>query len=165
MIRLLNSSDVDAFIVIRKEGLRKFPYSFGASPERIMKREQTQNDLAAKNDENFIFGFFEEDKLIGIVGFIRYTKAKIQHKGVIWGMYVATEHQGKGIGKKLMEATIEKARKIKGLQQINLSVTHLSKSAYSLYKKLKFVEYGIEKNALYWDSVAMDEIYMVLRVN
>ena len=165
MIRALNTNDVDTYIAIRKEGLKKYPYSFGASPNRVIERDQTKNDLAAKNDENFILGFFEKDELVGIVGFMRYTKPKIQHKGFIWGMYVKTEQQGKGIGKQLMEAVIEKSQQIKGLQQINLSVTNLSENAFFLYKKLNFIEYGREKSALYWSDIAIDEIYMVLSIN
>ncbi len=164
MIRPLTTNDVDEFIRVRKAALVNHPFSFGASPHRIIDKKQTAIDLANKNEENFILGYFDEAQLIGMVGFMRYNEKRI-HKGIIWGMYVDKNYQGKGIGQKLMEMTIAKVKQIKGLTKINLSVTHLSKAAFHLYQKLGFTVYGREIAASYWNGIAMDEIFMDLMLD
>ncbi len=63
-----------------------------------------------------------------------------------------------GIGRQLVEAVIEHARR--HVELLQLTVVSTNEPARRLYARLGFVEYGIEKNALkhdgrYWDEVLM----------
>lgn len=49
-------------------------------------------------DDKFILGAFHEDVIVGMIGFVREHKKKLNHKGTIWGTYVAREFRGQGIG-------------------------------------------------------------------
>ncbi len=160
MIRPLNDKDLDAFLSIRMDSLRLNPEAFGASFSEKPDRNKTRQDLKAKNEENFILGYFEEEALVGIVGFIRYARQKTRHKGFIWGMFVYPEQRGKGIGKALMQACMEKARRIVGLEKVNLSVIAVQQRALQLYRDLGFVEYGLEKGASKVIGRNYDEVFM-----
>lgn len=160
MIRPLDVTDVDSFIQIRSDSLRLDPKSFGASPTVQIDRNKTIQDFKAKNDENFILGYFEDDNLVGTLGFIRNQNEKTRHKGFIWGVYVYKEYRGKGIGGDLMRECIERVKLLPNFQKLILGVSHISDSALALYYKQGFEEYGREKNAMIWDGKFIDEILM-----
>lgn len=160
MIRTLTPNDIDAFIEVRMLGLKTHPEAFGAAYEEGIDREKTLRNLYAKNDEDFILGYFSGDILVGIVGFVRYTRLKQRHKGWIWGMYVRPEYHGRGIGKALMETCIEGASTLEGLQKIILSVTHTMIPAKKLYESVGFQAYGVEKDSMRVGGMAYDEILM-----
>lgn len=160
MIRHLNEHDIDLFIKIRKDSLRLDPMSFGASPNSEIDRTKTIADLKAKNEENFILGYFDKDDLVGVLGFIRYRNEKTRHKGFIWGVFVYDKYRGRRIGSQLMETCIDQASKLPGIQKILLGVSHISDAAISLYERMGFNTYGREKNAMIWDGAYIDEVLM-----
>ena len=160
MIRPLNENDLDEFIRIRLEGLQKDPAAFGAAYEDGVDRNKTYHNLKQKNEEDFILGYFDQDILLGIIGFFKNNRLKKKHKAMIWGMYVSKNARGKGIGRQLMEKCIQKAQQLKGLQKINLSVIHTQSNAIYLYQKLGFETYGKETASLLVDGQSYDEIFM-----
>lgn len=162
MIRSLNIDDLDAFIQIRQDSLRLDPKSFGADSDKPLDQEVTASRLKAKNDEDFILAHFEEGKILGLMGFRRYQRNKICHKGMVWGVFVYPEHRGKGIANQLMIKLIEKAKTIEGLKKISLSAIHTSVASRSLYLKHGFKEWGVEKNAAQYKGEVLDEIFMDL---
>ena len=163
MIRRLNERDLDLFIKIRSDSLQMEPQSFGADPFAKIDRDQTYRDLKAKNDENFILGYFVEGQLVGTVGFIRYKNSKRKHTGFVWGVFVYKEQRSKNIGKLLMKSCIEQALQLDGLEKIVLGVSHISDRAIDLYQKMGFEIYGIEKQAMIWKGEYIDEILMEKR--
>lgn len=166
MIRPLNESDVEAFIKIRSDSLLFSPRSFGADPIPgiEMDAKTTREDLKAKNESNFILGYFEEGKLMGMLGFIRHQRVKTKHRAFIWGVFVYPDHRGKGIGKALLEECLNRANQLEGLEKVSLSVTHVSAVAIGLYEHLGFQPYAREKDALMWKGEPLDEIFMEKRL-
>ena len=162
MIKNLNKNDLDEFIRLRMAGLKSDPEAFGAAFEEGIDREKTLRDLKAKNEENFILGYFEQDELLGMVGFVRKWRIKARHIGFIWGMYVAENARGKGIGKKLMEACISQAESLPGLEKITLEVTETQMAAKKLYEDMGFVIYGIEKNSMHVNGKSIVSFHMNL---
>ena len=98
--------------------------------------------------DNFVLGAFSDARLIGIVGVSVEPRPKTQHKANVFGMYVAPEYAGRGVGQKLLTACIERAREIPGLEQLQLTVTDSNARAKSLYEKAGFRVFGLEQNAL-----------------
>lgn len=78
----------------------------------------------------------------------------------ITNVQVKEAFRGRGIGRKLMEAALEKARSVGG-KEFTLEVRASNKAAISLYESLGFVEEGKRKN-FYSDPVE-DAIIMWLR--
>ena len=102
--------------------------------------------------------------LLGTAGFVRETQPKSRHKGRIWGVYLRAEMRGKGIGRSMMKALLERAGKIDGLEQIVLSATTTQTAAIALYRSLGFTSFGCETKALKIGGRYIDEDYMVLRL-
>ncbi|WP_246020298.1 GNAT family N-acetyltransferase [Lysinibacillus telephonicus] len=100
--------------------------------------------------------------LVGVVTFIRESLLKSQHKGNIYGMYVAPETRGQGVGKALMFEVIQRAKETEGLEQLILQVVSTNDSAKMLYKSLGFETYGVEPRAIKDRELYFDEDLMVL---
>ncbi|MGB1318510.1 MAG: GNAT family N-acetyltransferase, partial [Flavobacteriales bacterium] len=95
-------------------------------------------------------------------GFYRHEPIKTFHKGTVWSVFVKPEHQGKGLGRKLMERTLEEAWKMDGLETILIGVSSNNPPAISLYRNLGFTDYGREPNCLKHNGEYVDEILMVM---
>lgn len=162
-IKPVRSEDADNYWTLRLEALQKYPNAFGASYEEsvlISKEEKTKR--IGQDSSNYILGAFTADGLIiGSVGFYREQSLKLKHKALIWGVYVSEQYRGQGIAKRLMVEVIQKAEQLEGLKQINLCVEGTNVAAIELYRKLGFVTYGVEKNALVYAGQSYDEEMMV----
>lgn len=116
-----------------------------------------------KRNEFWTYGYFVQNELVGIVTLLREQGPKLHHRSSIVAMYVTEKVRKRGIGKELMQAAIEQAKKIDGIEQIYLSVVTTNISAIALYQALDFEIYGTEKRALKTvDGTYWDEYHMVL---
>ena len=143
-IRLLNERDAQTLWNFRMLALQSDPWSFVESPEELQKipvAEYATRLSANKTDhaDNFVYGAFEQEKLLGMVGFYQEQPLKRRHKGWIWGVFVAPEARGQGLSKKLMRAAIERASTIRGLEIILLTVSVGQSVPRRLYESLGFV--------------------------
>ena len=81
-----------------------------------------------------------------VVGFISFTPRKtILHQGssgLIDELVVAKEYLGKGVGKQLVLATIEKCKQL-GCCEVEVSTEKANTKAREFYKKCGFEERGI----------------------
>jgi ribosomal protein S18 acetylase RimI-like enzyme len=112
------------------------------------------------SDDKFIVGAFSYNTVIGMVGFVRELTKKLNHKGNIWGTYVAQEFRRQGIGRKLMKETMIRAKKLEGLSQINLGVITFNEPAKRMYESLGFKSYGIEVKSMKYNGKYFDEELM-----
>lgn len=84
---------------------------------------------------------FVDGKVVGTAGIEAVgTKYKVKHRAEC-GVSILQEYWGLGIGRALMEACIECAKKA-GYVQLELNVVAENTRAVLLYKKLGFVEFG-----------------------
>jgi ribosomal protein S18 acetylase RimI-like enzyme len=161
-IRKLNPQDADAYFQIRLEGLYKNPEAFGSSYEEEKKQTSEKYKERFQASNSFTFGAFDESKLIGVITLLTESIMKMRHRATIVAMYVTPGMRGKGIAKKLMNEAINKARSLKGIEQIHLTVVSSNSSAIRLYSSLGFEAYGTEKRALKIGEDYFDEDFMVL---
>jgi RimJ/RimL family protein N-acetyltransferase len=151
-IRQLTDTDALAYHELRLRGLREHPEAFTSSFEEESAKPVgwAQKRLAHSPEapHNFVLGAFEDGRLVGILGVSVEPRAKIQHKGTVFGMYVAPEYGGGGVGQELLTTCIERARGIPGLEQLQLTVTDGNVRAKSLYEKAGFRTFGLEQNAI-----------------
>ncbi|MFJ7669213.1 GNAT family N-acetyltransferase [Lysinibacillus sp. NPDC097195] len=165
-IRILQPSDAQLYQEVRLSALKNDPQAFGSTYEREVNflLETVATRLEPTNDK-FVLGAFHDDgSLVGIVTFMRDNSLKTSHKGSIFGMYVAPEGRGQGLGKLLMKELIKRAKNCEGLEQIKLTVVSNNSSAKQLYKSLGFELYGVERNALKFNGQYCDEDLMVLHI-
>ncbi len=168
-IRQLNEDDAHDFQELRLRGLREHPESFGSTHEResayTMEFVAGRLLRAAESPDNFTLGAYLKGKLIGVVGFIRFPRDIMGHRGEIWGMYVVSEEQGKGVGRSLMTDALDRARALPGLEQIELEVASSSIGARRLYESLGFESVGVSPRARVINGKYVDEERMVLFLN
>jgi len=148
MIRVITEADVDAFRALRLRALAEEPEAFGASAEEFAATSLP--DVAKRlqrTDDAFVLGAFLPD-LVGMVGLVREHGQKRAHKAFIWGMYVAPEARGQGIGRSLMTEALARAARLPGLEQLHLDVVSTNAAAIALYCSLGFTSYGTEPHAL-----------------
>lgn len=168
-IRILKNDDAEEFWRLRLQGLKEQPSAFGAAFEEEISIPMEKlidrfiKDTISPPEDNFVLGAYdEENHLVGVVGFRRERRIKLRHKASVWGMYVAPKHRKAGVGKALMNELLKMARKLNGVEQINLGVVSSNLSAKNLYISLGFKPYGVEKNALKVGEQTFDEDLMVV---
>lgn len=153
MIRALSEEDAAQFAQVRRESLLSSPLSFGASPA---------TDVARVTDG--VFGAFEEEQLVGIVGLFRDRHESSQHKVHLWGMYVQPAFRGRGLGAELVQAALRHARTLPGVSWVLLAVTSAAPAARRIYERAGFEVWGVEPDALRHDDESVDEYHMALRL-
>ena len=150
--------DAAIWRAIRLEALRKAPDAFGQTLEHGEKQplEEYQRAVAGPFPP---FAAFDGATAIGTAGFYVLDGPKMSHRGELWGMYVAQSHRGQGIGRMLTASIIEHAQG--RVEQIHLQVVTTNTAAYTLYRSMGFVAYGIEPRALRYEGRDYDAAMMV----
>ena len=168
-IRELRKPDAPIYRLLRLRALKEHPTAFSSSYE-----QQKDWPLAAfaerlpetpSSTDSFLLGCFVEGNLVGSIGFFRLDEPKSRHLGTIVGMHVAAEHQGRGYGRALVEAALERASRTPGLSMIHLTVTTTNIPAISLYTSLGFQIYGTAPRAMFVDGQYFDEHLMALKLD
>lgn len=163
-IRILTESDFESFWNMRLRALKEEPTSYGSSYEEAIAAPQSEAlKRLEESEHSFIVGAFNPH-LVGIVGFFRERSIKKNHKGIIWGVYVAPEARGSGVARSLMEAAIARAKTIPNVERLQLSVMSQNQSARRLYASLGFEHYGTEINALKVNDRFHPEDLMALKL-
>jgi ribosomal protein S18 acetylase RimI-like enzyme len=165
-IRRLTEADAGAYRRVRLRALREHPDIFGRAYEEAQGAAEMAEELRTEHDgtRSFVLGAFDRD-LVGIVAVSRERGMKREHKALLWGMYVAPDARGRGVGRALVEAAIERARAWPGLVQVMLEVAAHNDGARRLYASLGFEVFGREPRALRLPDRDVDEDHMVLHLD
>ncbi|HVN17699.1 MAG TPA: GNAT family N-acetyltransferase [Dongiaceae bacterium] len=165
-VRFLNADDAGEWSRVRREALERDPEAFSSSIEehQALPIEEVKRRLTANRD-SFVVGAFEDGRLVGMAGFHRESGPKTRHKGRVWGVYVTASERGHGVGRRVMEALLERAAEIEGVQQVLLSVTSTQQAALALYQSLGFEVFGTEPRALNVGGHLIDEHYLTLQLD
>jgi RimJ/RimL family protein N-acetyltransferase len=165
LLRLLAPEDAAAFQSLRLRGLQECPEAFASSyeEEASMLPAEIERRLEPKTNAAIV-GAFRDGELVGLTGVQRESMAKLAHKAFIWGVYVAPHARGHGVGSRVVSQALNYASETLGVRQVNLGVNTRNTAAVALYKKLGFVQYGLERGFLLVAGVLHDEYQMVWHV-
>lgn len=166
MVRLLDKNDLKNYYDLRLEMLKLVPTAFGMSYEEEKEKGSTfmESILTSTSNKNVIYGAFTENKLVGSIGIFAEPRLKSKHKAMIWGMYVKDSERGKGLGKQLVNAALDHAKKYLNVKSVYLSVEASNRPAKSLYLSCGFKEWGLEPRAICVDETFYDECHMYLHL-
>lgn len=102
---------------------------------------------------------FNDNKLIGATEIHMMDKTE-KHIG-IFGISVAKDFRGEGLGKLLMELILKEAKeKLPDIKIVTLGVYSTNDIARSLYKKMGFIEYGMLPEGIARSGKFEDEFLM-----
>ncbi|WP_227267977.1 GNAT family N-acetyltransferase [Roseobacter weihaiensis] len=160
-IRRLVPSEGAAYRQIRLEALKTAPDAFGSSYEAEAARDLSHFEERVAS--GCVFGAFDRGRIIGMVGFYQQSGAKQNHKGVLWGMYVAPGYRKSGAGRRLVRAVVSHATDLVDL--VTLSVMTENQPAIALYSEMGFRTYGTEPRALKSATGYLDEALMIRDLN
>jgi ribosomal protein S18 acetylase RimI-like enzyme len=164
-IRPLAPPDLDAYRALRLRGLAEHPEAFTSSAAEEADRpagalaRRLAADPARPHDA--VFGAFDGAALVGLCGVDVDMREKVRHKGHVFGMYVPSEHAGRGIGGALVGRVIAHARAA-GLAQLVLTVTAGNDAARRVYERAGFGVCGRELQAVRVGGRAHDKLTMIL---
>ncbi|WP_235885684.1 GNAT family N-acetyltransferase [Paenibacillus cymbidii] len=163
-IRVLNENDVEAYRQLRLRALQLNPEAFGSTYEReaTFSLEFVADRVLAAEGKFTLGAFDRQGALVGIVTFVRESGVKTAHKGNVYGMFVAPEARSRGVGKAMLLALIERAKRLDGVEQLHLAVVSANDRAHRLYEALGFRSYGVEVRALKYEGNYSDETLMAL---
>ena len=157
----LSARDVDAFIDLRKEGLAGDADGF-----RYTVADDAQLGIGtwrSRLDRDFVVAAEQAGRWLGIGGFTHLIGDKLDHKGLIWGMYARPESRGRGVADTIMGALISHARA--RVRLLQLTVMADNGRALSFYKRHGFSVYAIEPQAVRQGAEFRDEALMWLALN
>jgi RimJ/RimL family protein N-acetyltransferase len=165
-IRLLTGTDAEQFWPFRLLALESEPRAFASSPEdhRAISMEQTAERLRPVPDGSFVVGALDNETLVGTAGFYRDARPKTRHKGMIWGVYVAGSHRGRGIGRDTLSMLLDRVRTYTDMRQIQLAVGVTQTAAERMYRSLGFETFGLERDAINTGEEFVDEYWMALKL-
>ena len=162
-IRRLNEDDAAGYRELRLRALREHPEAFRSGYEEEALKSADWAAQRLSGTDGFFFGAFDDDgALIGAVGLELESRQKLRHQGKVIGMYVKRERAGRGVGRALLEACIDSARRIDGLESLVLTVTSGNEYALRLYRSAGFAECGRQPRALKIDGRYYDKTVMFL---
>ena len=132
--------------VILKDGVELLVRNAVASDARAlretMQRTHAETDYLLSYPDNEVeLVAVVDGKIVGSAGITAVgSRRKVAHRAR-FGISVLQEHWGMGIGRVLMEASIDCARQA-GYTQLELEVVADNERAVSLYRRAGFEEYG-----------------------
>ena len=164
VIRFLTVDDMQAWRQLRLEALERDPEAFSSSVEEHhgLSAEDVEQRISDDPAGRFVIGAFVDGRLAGMAGFYREQGPKTRHKGHIWGVYITRSARGRGLGRGMMKALLERATKLSGIEQVQLAVTSTQSAAIGLYRALGFVPFARELKALKLGERYIDEEFLVL---
>ena len=130
---------------------------FVEAPAPDVIREFVRSNIAQDLPQ---FVAVEGDTVVGWCDILPESLQGFTHCGRL-GMGVHKDFRGKGIGERLVAATLDKAHE-KKLERVELEVYASNQPAIELYKKVGFVVEGVKKKGRKLDGVYDDVVCMAL---
>jgi ribosomal protein S18 acetylase RimI-like enzyme len=156
-IRRLTAEDAAAFHRLRLEGFERHPLQFRVAIED--EAGLTLDAVATRLTREYVVGGFVGSELVGIGGLSQLTGAKLNHKALLWGMYVRQDARGAGMGDAIVAALLDRAV-AEGFRTVVLTVAADNNRARRLYERWGFETYGIEPGSVREGDGYFDEALM-----
>lgn len=121
--------------------------------------DQQRRHLEDLSRRGLMMGAFVDGLLVGHLDLIRRTPVRRSHV-VEFTMAILQSHHRQGLGRKMVEATLEWAKERGNIHKVALNVRSHNEGAQALYRNLGFVEEGRRVNEYRVDGQYVDEILM-----
>lgn len=137
----LAPADAERFLAIRADALAQNPESFryGPGDDAALGLAAWRERLAR---DHVVAAVADDGSWLGVGGFTRLPGVKLQHKGLIWGMYVTPAARGTGAADAILAALVDHARG--RVRQLQLTVMADNSRARAFYERYGFTLYAVE---------------------
>ena len=161
--RRLKRGDENSYRRLHLESLKTFPDFFGTRYEEQSKVEKLQFEAAieTESEDNFMFGAFAGEQLVGIAGFRRGDRPKTRHRGELVQVFVNPGFHGQKIGESLIREVLAASFALPGVEILELSAV-ATNPVQKLYEKLGFESYVVRQNYFKIDGKSWDQRFMEL---
>ena len=149
---------------IRLEALQSEPAAYSSSYEETLARSDEQWRQRLANDQSVHLLARAQSRPIGMVGGYPGSDEGDDSVAVVFGMYVAREHRGRGIGRLLLTSLIDRLSSFPQITTIRLGVTETQDPARRLYESMGFQVVGKTEEGIVVNDRQYDELIMELRV-
>jgi ribosomal protein S18 acetylase RimI-like enzyme len=149
---------------IRLEALRSEPAAFSSSYGETLAWSDEDWRRRLTNDHRLHLVARVQNCPIGIVGGYLGSDEGDDSVAVVFGMYVAREHRGRGIGRLLLTSLIDRLAAFPQITTIRLGVTETQDPARRLYESVGFQVIGKTEEGIVVNERRYDELVMELRV-
>jgi RimJ/RimL family protein N-acetyltransferase len=147
--------------MLRLSGLAESPTAFISTvEEESLLPLSVIEERLSETVGSAVYGAWQCSELCGIAGIRREPKLRLQHKSLLWGVYVARTARGQGVARELIKMCLAFAKET-GVRQVNLGVNAKNAPARHLYETLGFRSFGVERNFMCVDGEWQDEVHMV----
>ncbi|AWB45754.1 GNAT family N-acetyltransferase [Paenibacillus sp. CAA11] len=127
----------------------------------VFGQEATRSYLEAKRqDASEVLLWIVDKRTDEPVGDIQLMDVDHSNRSAGIRIAITTEHQGQGYGSEAMDILLDYAFGVLNLHRIELNVFDYNERARHVYKKLGFVEEGIQREALYYNHQYYDSVIM-----
>ena len=143
MLKIRNASieDLDEITNIYNEAILKTVATFDTDEKNINEQKLWFQEHGSKNP---IIVAEEDGNILGWAALSKYSTRCAYSDTAEISLYVKDEHQGRGIGKKLMENIIQEGKKA-DLHVVIARITEGNKKSVHLHKLFGFKHIGIMK--------------------
>jgi len=143
MLKIRNASieDLDEITNIYNEAIQKTVATFDTKEKSIDEQKIWFQDHGSKNP---MIVAEEDGNILGWAALSKYSTRCAYSDTAEISLYVREKHQGRGIGKKLMEKIIQKGEKA-GLHVVLARITEGNEKSIYLHKSVGFEHVGIMK--------------------
>jgi RimJ/RimL family protein N-acetyltransferase len=162
-VRVLTSTDAEAYRMVRLQALHEDPPAFGSIPKDEPSLSETTERLVASDDRCF-FGAFQSEQLVSIIRLSRYEALNEKHRAYLGGLYVLPPFRRNGCGRALVEQALIRSASITGIRRINLTVVTQQEAALCLYQSFGFQIYGTEQETFSRAGHFYDEHLLTLNL-
>ena len=149
---------------IRLEALRSEPAAYSSSYEETLARSDEHWRQRLANDDSVHLLAKAQNRPVGMVGGYLGSDEGDDSVAVVFGMYVAREHRGRGVGKLLLTSLIDRLSAFPQIITIKLGVTETQDPARRLYESVGFRVVGKTEEGIVVNVRQYDELIMELRV-
>lgn len=125
-------------------------------PPPLEKVAEFQAELIGMNGP--VYYALDGDRVVGWCDVFPKENPRQAHRGSL-GMGILPGYRGKGIGRRLLSAVLDHAKKF-GLEKVELTVYHTNTDAIALYEKLGFEHEGVVRKYRKLDGRDYDGVIM-----
>ena len=162
-VRRLGPADAATYRTLMLEAYERHPEAFTSSVAERASLPLSWWEARVNADANaheMVLGAYKGSRLSGVAGLSFESREKARHKAHLFGMYVPSNLRGGGVGKSLVLAVLEHARKRPGVRLVQLTVTQGNAAAQALYERCGFVPFGVEPFAVALGADFVSKVHM-----